>query len=232
MGREMALAFAAAGSRVAVADVESSAAAATAELIYERGGEAITIRADVTVREDIETMVDAALSAFGRIDVLVNHAGHGDNALLDETDDALWDHSLALHLTAPFLTSRRVLPGMIMQGGGVILNTISTAGVRGGRAGPSYTAAKHGLVGLTRNIAATYARRGIRCVGISPGSVRSDPLLNPRTQPRPEFADVLALSPRVGHPSEIAALAVFLASDQASFVNGAIIAADGGAAAI
>ena len=180
-------------------------------------------------------MVATADDAFGRIDVLVNHAGLGDRGYrsLLETDDEWWARCLAVNLTGPFLCTRAVLPGMIRNGRGVILNTISVSGLIGASAGAAYTAAKHGLVGLTRNTAATYGRTGIRCIGICPGGIVSDgAVATNRTFEASEAADlyqqVAASRPEMGRPEEVAAVVAFMADDQASYVNGAIVPVDGG----
>lgn len=231
MGRALAHAFAAEGARVVAVDINAESLQATVDSVRAAGGEVIAVEADVTDPAAVQRMVDAALESHGRIDVLVNHAGAGSNVLAADTEIDFWDRTIALNLTAPFLSSRLVIPGMIENGGGVIINTISISGFTGGRSGVAYTAAKHGMVGLTRNIAATYAKQGIRCIGLCPGRVRSDVAALHR--PGAEvFEGVLALSPRMGTPEEYAGVAVFAASDAASFVNGAIIPVDGGWTAI
>jgi NAD(P)-dependent dehydrogenase (short-subunit alcohol dehydrogenase family) len=138
---------------------------------------------------------------------------------------------IALNLTAPFRMTRAVLPHMLERGSGVIINTISSAGLGGGRAGAGYTAAKHGVVGLTRNTAFVYGRRGIRAVGICPGYTRSGvapQISTSDSETGPLLDGVAALSHRSGSPDELAAVFAFVASDAASYLNGAIIPVDGG----
>lgn len=188
-------------------------------------------------------MIAAVLDWFGRIDILVNHAGRGSFLSLTETDDLHWDEMIALNLSAAFLASREAVRHMVASGtGGVVLNTISSAGLAGGRGGFAYTTAKHGLVGLTRSIAATYGHKGIRCVGVAPGYIRS-PLPEGMEEPNAAvyygetdasrlFRDIAKLGARPGQPRQFADVIGFLATDEASFINGAIVAVDGGFTAI
>ena len=226
------------GAKVLAVDIDENTARETAEKFSGEGHEVVPFRADVTNRDDLLAMVDTAVSRFGRLDILVNHAGFGSFMALTETDDEHWDKMIALNLTSVFVASRAAVPHMMKnETGGVIINTISSAGIAGARAGLGYTAAKHGVVGLTRNIATTYATRGIRCVGVCPGYTRS-PLpegMKPQiahTDSADEAGILLGrmagLSFRNGRPAELAEVIGFLATDTASFINGAIIPVDGG----
>jgi NAD(P)-dependent dehydrogenase (short-subunit alcohol dehydrogenase family) len=236
MGRAIAQAFASGGDRIVTADIDGGAAEMTAAAIRAGSGEAHAIRADVSRPEDVERMVALAIDRFGGVDVLCNHAGMGDLQTVTETDQDQWDRILAVNLTGPFLTSRAVLPYMLSAGAGIIINTISVCGLVGGRGGAAYTASKHGLVGLTRSIAAAYGFRGIRCVGVCPGRVATvDEDVSPALR-RSEAADTYlaayALNPRRGGPDEVAAFVHMLAGPAAGFVNGAVIPVDGGWTAI
>ena len=175
--------------------------------------------------------VDRAVAAAGdRVDVLCNNAGIIDPmAPVDEASEEDWDRVLALNLTAVFRLCRRALPVMLAGGGGSIVNTASVGGLRAGRAGVAYTASKFGVVGLSQNIAVTHGHRGIRCNAICPGSVRTSieegvelspwgTRVGTRDRDKPEPAS----------PEQIAAVAVFLATDAASRLNGAAIPVDGG----
>lgn len=242
IGRSIVENLAAKGARVLAVDIDEVTAQATAELCLAQGHDVIALRADASNPADIKMMVSVALEKFGRLDILVNHAGFGSFLSLTETDDDHWNKMIALNLSGPFLASREAVPHMMKNpNGGVILNTISSAGLAGGRAGLAYTAAKHGMVGLTRNIAATYAKRGIRCIGICPGYTRS-PLpdgMQPQIAPsdshdesRQLLEGIAQLGARQGRPNELADVIGFLATDEASFINGAIIPVDGGWTAI
>jgi NAD(P)-dependent dehydrogenase (short-subunit alcohol dehydrogenase family) len=187
-------------------------------------------RADVTSRADVDRLVTLA-RGLGRLDILVNNAGIMDAFRpVGEVTDEVWERVLAVNLTGPMMLARAALPAMLEAGHGVIINISSIGGLVGGRAGAAYTASKHGLIGLTKNIAATYGADGIRCVAIAPGGVNTGIPLGgePSDRGYATLSKTLPSNPRMGEPEEIANLAIFLASDLASFINGAIVVADGG----
>lgn len=165
------------------------------------------------------------------VDVLINNAGVSDGlALVDEITEEVWQRTLAVNLTGPFLLCKRVVPGMLRRGGGVIVNIASVAGLRGGRGGVAYTSSKWGLVGLTQNIAATFGGRGIRCNAICPGNTENGMSDKPGA---PNEAALRILSrdrdkPAPGQWSQVASVALFLASDEASRMNGAVLPVDAG----
>ncbi len=188
------------------------------------------VRVDVTSRSDIARLVELA-SAAGPVDIVVNNAGimDGFRPVMEVTDEG-WERVLAVNLTGPMLLARAVLPLMLQTGRGVIINISSIGGLVGGRAGAAYTASKHGLIGLTQNIAATYGADGIRCVAVAPGGVTTGIPMGgePSERGYAALSKTLQSNPRMGEPEEIASLVAFLASDEASFINGATIVADGG----
>jgi NAD(P)-dependent dehydrogenase (short-subunit alcohol dehydrogenase family) len=190
-----------------------------------------TVRADVSSPEDAERIIDAAGE---RLDVLCNNAGLMDRfALADEVSLEEWNRVFGVNVVGPFLLSKLAIPKMVAQGGGVIINTASIAGIRGGLAGAAYTASKHALVGLTRNIAASLGSDGIRCNAICPGATGygAKGAIEAGSQFSERGAERLLGDPtklEIGTPEQIASIAFFLASDAASRINGAIIVADGG----
>ena len=217
---------------MAVVDIDEAGADATAAAIADAGGRAVAVPADLRVPDDIAAAAARVRDEFGPVDVLVNNAGVMD-ALRPPLNVSLpqWELAFAVNVTAPFLLCQAVLPGMIAEQRGAIVNIASIAGLSGGRAGTAYTASKHALVGLTRSIAFTHVEDGIRCNAICPGGVATG--IATRDDPRDPFGAqryrlAHATKPRHGEPDEIAAVAVFLASDQASFVNGAILPVDAG----
>jgi NAD(P)-dependent dehydrogenase (short-subunit alcohol dehydrogenase family) len=235
MGRAICQAMGSRGAKIVAADIDLAAAEETVHILGSAGIEAIAVHADVTNVAAIEAMHDVALAEFGKIDILVNHAGFGSFNSVLETDDELWYRMLNLNLTAPFLATRQFLPHMLERGSGVIISTVSAAGLGGARAGAAYTAAKHGLVGLIKNTAFIYGGRGIRSVGIAPGYTRSGDapqISTADSETRPLLDSVMASGPRQGRPEELAEVFAFLASDAASYINGAIVPVDGGWTAI
>jgi len=220
IGRAICQRFASEGASVVVADVAGDRAEEVAAAI---GGRAV--QADVTVAADVARMVDEA----GRVDVLVNNAGGGmANGLLEIEEDE-WDQDVDLNLKSAFLCSKAVMPSMIERGGGVIVNIASVNGIAY-FANEPYSAAKAGLINLTRSMAARYGPQGIRAVAIAPGTIRT-PLWQERVDKKPEiFERLMHWYPlqRVGEPEDVAAAAAFLASDDASWITGEVLRVDGG----
>jgi len=197
----------------------------------------LAIRADITRLTEVNRMIDETEQRFGKLDIVCNVAGINDLCYpLHETSDERWDQVLNLDLKAPFQICRRAVQGMMARGGGVILNVASYAAVRGNH-GPSYSAAKHGLIGLTLSIAVAYARKGIRCNAINPGAVNTGIESKSGGDYHREglqmFLDIAAKLPVKWEcePDEIAPTALFLCSDESRHVNGAIVAVDGGMSA-
>lgn len=229
IGRAMALAFAKAGGSVVVCDVDGERAERTASEI---GSAAIAVAGDISEQSSVAALVQRAIDEYGQIDVLFNNAGVMDTmALPADISIEMWDRVLRINLTGTFLVTHAVLPHMLSRGKGVIVNTASEAGIRGGAAGAAYTASKHGVVGLTRSVAWAYAKEGIRCNAILPGPtmtgiVESAASFDPTGAAR--LAPVLALGEHYAQPEQMADAALFLASDAASMINGAIVPVDGG----
>jgi NAD(P)-dependent dehydrogenase (short-subunit alcohol dehydrogenase family) len=234
IGQAIARRFAAEAAAVVVFDCDAGGAAATAHSISEASGLAIDFAGDVTDDASAGAAVERAIDAFGRLDVLVNCAGYGGGGLgaASSFDLELWQKSLAVNLTGPFLMMRHAVPAMLARGGGSIVNVASAAGIVGMAGTFAYSAAKGGLVNLTRSLAVTYAAKGVRVNCVCPG-VTDTPMLDViRAHPQRDaiFRSYMRLQPiaRLATPEEIANAVLFLASDEASFVVGAVLAADGG----
>ena len=227
IGRVMAGRFAAEGAGVVVADrVGEWAREAADELPGD--GRVLATETDVTSAADVDAMVARAEEELGRVDVLVNNAAvcEGDDIL--RMDEATWDADVTGVLKSCFLCSRRVLPGMIERGGGAIVNVASVNGL-GYFGNEAYSAAKAGMINLTLSIAARYGPRGIRANAIAPGSIRT-PIWQERLDKDPGVFDTLVKwypLGRVGDPEDVAAAALFLASDDAAWVSGAVLRVDG-----
>ncbi|GGJ08366.1 3-ketoacyl-ACP reductase [Alicyclobacillus cellulosilyticus] len=234
MGKEMAKVFAQEGAKVVLADIVHESLEQVVTEIKASGGTALGVVTDVSKESDIQQMIDAAVNTFGSLDILVNNAGIMDRmtAAADVTDE-LWERVFAVNVTGPMRAIRKALPIMIRQGHGVIINTASIGGLCGSRAGAAYTASKHAVIGLTKNVGYQYAKYGIRCNAIAPGAVQTNimadaPNLDPNYLGVERAMSGMNTNPRVGQPIEIAKVALFLASDDASFINGAVIVADAG----
>jgi NAD(P)-dependent dehydrogenase (short-subunit alcohol dehydrogenase family) len=234
MGKAIAQLFAKEGAKVVAADLNAEGLKAVVDEIVAAGGTAIAVPTNVMKEEEIENMINAAVKNYGRLDILINNAGIMDNFVtVGNLTNDLWNKVLSINLTAPMMASRLALNIMKEQEtGGAIVNTASVGGLFGTRGGASYVAAKHGLVGLTKNIAATYGKLGIRCNAIAPGGVNTN---IGASITAPDMLGLEALNKGAaaehapaGEPEEIAAVALFLASDDASFVNGITLVADGG----
>jgi NAD(P)-dependent dehydrogenase (short-subunit alcohol dehydrogenase family) len=238
IGRAMAEQFAAEGATVIGGDRNAARLQEVTAEVQRTGGTFEGIVGDIGHRIDAEALIDGAVRRHGRLDVLVNNAGIMDHmAGVGEVTDALWDEVLRVNLQGPMYASRRALATMLSHGSGVILNVASIAGLGGGAAGAAYTTSKHALIGLTRSTAWMYALRGIRCNAICPGATRTniaDSMPEDRLEPsgRARAQAFAGLIPAWLESADIAALALFLASDAARRVNGAIITADGGWTAV
>lgn len=231
MGKAIAILFAKEGARVALADLVQADAELVAEEIRKHGGKAMGITCDVSSEDSVKHLMEATLSEFGGLDILVNNAGIMDNFTpLDRVSDGLWEKVMAVNVNGPFYTSRLAIRHMLTKGKGVIINIASVGGLNGSRAGLAYTASKHALVGMTKNIGFMYAKKGIRCNAIAPGGVNTNIMKN--AQPDAEGAVLcssgIGSNPRMGEPEEIAKTALFLASEDSSFITGTVITADGG----
>ncbi len=234
IGLAIATRFAAEGAAIVAGDWNVQRLDAAVAHIQAAGGTVAGAHGDIAEQATAEGLIELAISTYGRLDVLCNNAGVMDYMQgVGELSDDVWRRVLGINLDGPMFASRRAVQHMLKQGSGSIINIASTAGIRGGAAGAAYTTSKHALVGLTRNTAWMYAQRGIRCNAICPGATatniqetmpadRLDPVGSGRAQ---AYATLI---PAVLDPSDIAALALFLASDESRRINGAIIPADAG----
>jgi NAD(P)-dependent dehydrogenase (short-subunit alcohol dehydrogenase family) len=235
IGRAAARRFAAEGARVVVADIVEDAGRATAESVSEAGGQAVFVPVDVTDAGQVEAMVDAATRAYGGLHVLYNNAGifPADDASVTDTPESTWDRVLAVNLKGVFLGCRFGVPAMVDSGGGSIVNVSSLVALVGSAVPQiAYTASKGGVLSLTRELAVEYARRAIRVNALCPGPIET-PLLA-ELLADPEWARRRLVHIPMGRPGqadEIARAALFLASDDSSFMTGATLVVDGGISA-
>jgi NAD(P)-dependent dehydrogenase (short-subunit alcohol dehydrogenase family) len=234
IGRATSILFAIEGASVAVADWDESSAQAVVAEITKAGGKAIALKTDVSKAADAERMVADTIKHFGRLDIIYNNAGIGFARPLHQMSEDEWDRVVDVDLKGVFLGCKYALPEL-MKHGGVILSTASVAGIEGIRRMGHYCAAKAGVIMLTKSIAMDYAEHGIRVNCICPGVI-STPLsetgyekLTPEKLERARHASAaMHLLGRVGQPEEVANVALFLCSDDASFITGQAIIVDGG----
>jgi len=235
IGRAISIAFAEAGAAVACCDIDMAGAAETARLVEEAGGQAFSRDCDVAVEIETREAAAATRDAFGRLDILVSGAApHDAGGTVLETGLAEWERVLAVNLTGSFLLCRAVLPLMIASGGGSIILIASQLGRVGSAGRAAYCATKGALIQLAKVMAIDHAGQNIRVNTLSPGAVETE-RLSRRYGSFAAASDALGpkhLQGRLGRPSEIAAAAVFLAGDAASFVTGSDLLVDGGYTAI
>jgi NAD(P)-dependent dehydrogenase (short-subunit alcohol dehydrogenase family) len=231
MGRTTALAFAREGAAVAAADIAEHGNQETARMIEEGGGQALAVHCDVSRADDVKAALGRSVDAFGKLDIAFNNAGIEQplRATAELTEEE-WDRIIAINLRGVFVCMKYEIPLMLKQGAGSIVNTSSGAGVKGFADQAAYTAAKHGVIGLTRSAALDYAPFNIRVNAICPGIIDTEMMQRFTGGTAAGRGRVIAQEPigRMGMPDEIAAAALWLCSDAASFVVGHALVVDGG----
>jgi len=230
LGRESATELAGEGSRIAVMDMNLEGALETVALITKAGGNAFAIQGDVADSASVQAMVAAVLDHFGTIDILVNNAGVvGELKPVHEVSEESWDFVMGVDMKGVFLCSKYVIPTMLAKGKGVIINIASVSGFLASATGVEYTSAKHGVTGLTKQLAYDYGHLGIRSIAIGPGVIET-PLTKDWTCEGGPFHELTMDAPagRYGRPIDVARLVCFLASDEADFMHGHTIPIDGG----
>ncbi len=236
MGRAGALLFAREGAKVTVVDIDTAGAEAVAEEVRAAGGEAVAVAADLTRDDDARRIVHAAVDAFGGLDILWNHVGHPGPGRIEGLDMADYAVAMDLNIRSVLVTTTEALPALRARNGGAILFTASIAGLAGSPFSPVYSAAKFGVVGLMQSMACRYGPEGIRVNAVCPAPIETPMLdifmLRPDTQGdrdanRERMKGAIPLG-RTGKPEEVANAALFLCSDEASFINGVALPVDGG----
>jgi NAD(P)-dependent dehydrogenase (short-subunit alcohol dehydrogenase family) len=239
IGRATAIAFAREGASVSMLDLNEAGVRETAAAITSAGGKSVAITGSIAESADVDRFVKTTIDQFGRIDFLFNNAGMEFVAPLLETSDEQWDAVMDTNVRGTMLVSRAVIPHMVKNGGGAIVNNASDAGLRGIRLNAAYSTSKAAIIHLTRSIALDYAKVGVRCNCICPGCIRT-PLcerFNAEVGAREgrsgeavlhEFVMANIPMERVGTPEEVASNVLFLCSDDAAYVTGAVIPIDGG----
>ena len=232
IGRATALKFIKEGAKVVIADIDDEGGEETLQMVRDAGGEGLFVKTDVTKKDDIESMVDKTLDAYGRLDCAHNNAGtQGQWERIHEATEEYWDMMMNVNLKSVWFCMRAELRQMVKQGAGAIVNTSSIAGLMTAKFIANYTTTKHGIVGLTKAAAVDYARLGIRVNCICPGLVNT-PMTAPLQLDKymAEITGSMQPPNRLAEPEEVANAAVWLCSDEASFINGVALAVDGGMA--
>lgn len=230
-GRAISLAFARDGAKVVVADVDVKGGEETVGMVKKLGADAIFVRCDVSQASDVVKMLAKTVEAYGRLDCAVNNAGiAGPIVPIVDYPDDVWARVLNINLTGVWFCMKHEVVQMLKQGGGTIVNISSAAGLIGVPGSSGYTAAKHGVIGVTKTVALEYAKAGIRVNAVCPGAFRT-PMLNQVLEACPDmqkFYDAAHPIGRMGDPKELADAVVWLCSDRSSFVTGHSLSVDGG----
>ncbi|MBS1883801.1 MAG: SDR family oxidoreductase [Actinobacteria bacterium] len=237
LGRAMCEEFAREGYRVLAVDLDEETAQGGVDAAAALGGPAAGFACDVTDPESVARLGRWATEEQGGVDAVINNAGIFEGFLdIDTITPERWDAVVAVNLTGPFLVSRELVPSLTERGGGAIINIASIAGMVGGAGGIAYTTTKHGVIGLTRELAYNCGERGIRVNAIAPGVIEAGvslPLLNDPSRSADMTAKMQEVpARRLGNAREVARLAVYLAGDDAAFVQGAVLPIDGGFTAV
>lgn len=231
IGFASAMRFAQEGAEVAIWDIDKSRIEECVESIRATGAVAYGFQVDISNTESVAAAAEATVATLGSVTVIMNNAGVLDDyATVLDTDDALWDRTFGVNIKGMFLVTRALLPAMLSAGGGAIVNTASVAAFIAGGGGIAYTSSKHAVIGFTKQMSFDYAKQGVRVNAIAPGAVETGmtkDILNDEDLP---VVAALRSAPAGRHaqPSELANVALFLASEEASFIHGAIYLVDGG----
>lgn len=231
MGKAIAELFSLEGAKLVLVDVNADRLNAVVKSINDKGGSAVAVIANVAKEDEVSGMISVAITNFGRLDVLINNAGVLDDFMpAGEVTNAVWERVMGVNVNGPMYACRLAISQMLKQGSGVIINISSIGGFCGARAGVAYTTSKHALIGMTKNIAYHYGDKGIRCNTIAPGGVNTNigEGMKPNELGYAKLSLGMNTNIRMGEPKEIAEIALFLASNRSSLMNGAVVVADAG----
>lgn len=232
IGKGIAETYAREGAKVVIADFNEEALSATTKELSDAGYEAFGVVVNVAKENDVEKMFTETIKKYGKIDIIVNNAGVGDNMqAAGNVEDEVWERVMSINVDGVMRITRRAIPHFQENNGGVIVNMASITGLTGGRGGFTYTAAKHAVVGMTKSVASQYGPENIRCNAIAPGQIQTGfaaAMKNIDKFGMEQATRAVNLIPKPGEVKDIANIALFLASDESSYINGVTIAADDG----
>lgn len=229
IGEATSLRFSQEGAAVIVADMRLRKAEAVAKQINEQGGHALAIEVDVSIAESVATLVDRTVAEYGQLDVMFNNAGTLRPGTVIELDVDDWDLVMGVNVRSVYLGGKFAIPAMLNSGGGSIINTASISGLHGDGGAVAYAASKAAVINLTRAMSTDHAADGIRVNAICPGTIETPPVMRMMEDPVALEINMRAHAiGRLGRPEEIASAALWLASDESSFVSGEAIVVDGG----
>lgn len=231
IGRAAALGFAKRGAKVVIADLDATTGEETLRRLKDAGGEGIFVQTNVSREAEVKAMVASAVSAYGRLDCAFNNAGiHKVFVSTIDFTESDWNEMIDVNLKSVWLCMKHEIPEMLKAGKGAIVNTSSAAGLIAARSNPAYPASKHGVVGLTKSTGVEFARKGIRVNAVCPGPTRTG-MHDSLVKVAPEIVDLMHTKVpmgRIGEPEEVAAAAIWLCSDEASYITGHALPVDGG----
>jgi NAD(P)-dependent dehydrogenase (short-subunit alcohol dehydrogenase family) len=231
IGRAAAIGFARRGAKVVIADIDAVKGEEALRMVKDAGGEAIFVKTDVSSESDVQNLVEETVETYGKLDCAFNNAGiHKQFVSTVDLKTEDWEEMIRTNLKSVWLCMKYEIPQMLKQGKGAIVNTSSAAGLVGAPSNPAYPASKHGVVGITKSTALEYARKGIRVNCVCPGPTRTG-MNEELTATNPEIVKMMDRKVpmgRIGEPEEVAAAAIFLCSDEASYITGHALPVDGG----
>ncbi len=228
IGRATALLFAREGAKVVVSDYKEDTAKTTLEEVLKNKGEGIALKADVSKEEEVRQLMEETFKRYSRLDILINNAGIGEVSPVEELSEETWYRTIDINLKGVFLCSKHAIPYMRKGGGGSIVNNASILGHVGFPGAAAYSAAKGGVVMLTKNMALDYAKDKIRVNAVCPGFIRTPMVEKGAVKDQLDYLATLHPLGRLGEPLEVAYAMLFLASDEASFITGSSLMVDGG----
>ena len=232
IGKEIAKTYAKEGAKVIIADFNEAALNETVKEISDDGYDAFGVVINVAKEADVDKMFDETIEKYGKIDIVVNNAGVGDNMQgAANVEDNVWERVMSINVDGVMRITRRAVNLFLEQGGGTIVNMASISGVTGGRGGFTYTAAKHAVVGMTKNVASQYGVDNIRCNAIAPGQIDTGFAASMDNVDQTGMKSAIRgvnLVPKSGEVKDVANIALFLASDESSYINGVVLTADDG----